>query len=119
MCVVSARLVEKAKERGVNAGGDKSPFKVKGPVRLPTRRLRITCRKSPCGEGIHPIFLSLFFLLTLPRILLLFFCVFFSKNAKFLKRKIAILFFYKHQHKTKHKKQNNTMVFETTIIINQ
>jgi len=24
---------------------------VKGPVRLPTKVLRITCRKTPCGEG--------------------------------------------------------------------
>ncbi|KAI3657791.1 hypothetical protein MP638_000762 [Amoeboaphelidium occidentale] len=26
-------------------------LKVKGPVRLPTKFLRITTRKSPCGEG--------------------------------------------------------------------
>jgi len=26
-------------------------LRVKGPVRLPTRTLRITCRKTPCGEG--------------------------------------------------------------------
>ncbi|KAB7503451.1 Feline leukemia virus subgroup C receptor-related protein 2 [Armadillidium nasatum] len=26
-------------------------LKVKGPVRLPTRKLRITTRKTPCGEG--------------------------------------------------------------------
>jgi small subunit ribosomal protein S20e len=24
---------------------------VKGPVRMPTKTLRITCRKTPCGEG--------------------------------------------------------------------
>ena len=27
--------------------------KVKGPVRLPTKTLRITTRKSPCGEGTN------------------------------------------------------------------
>ena len=26
-------------------------LRVRGPVRLPTRTLRITCRKTPCGEG--------------------------------------------------------------------
>lgn len=26
-------------------------LKVKGPVRLPTKVLRITTRKTPCGEG--------------------------------------------------------------------
>jgi len=26
-------------------------LQVKGPVRLPTKVLRITTRKSPCGEG--------------------------------------------------------------------
>jgi small subunit ribosomal protein S20e len=25
--------------------------KVKGPIRMPTKTLRITCRKTPCGEG--------------------------------------------------------------------
>lgn len=25
--------------------------KVKGPVRMPTKKLRITTRKTPCGEG--------------------------------------------------------------------
>ena len=24
---------------------------MKGPVRMPTKTLRITCRKTPCGEG--------------------------------------------------------------------
>ena len=28
-------------------------LKVKGPVRLPTKTLRITTRKSPCGEGTN------------------------------------------------------------------
>jgi small subunit ribosomal protein S20e len=28
-------------------------MRVKGPVPLPTRRLRITTRKSPCGEGTN------------------------------------------------------------------
>lgn len=29
----------------------KEDVKVVGPIRLPTKRLDITCRKSPCGEG--------------------------------------------------------------------
>lgn len=28
-------------------------LKVRGPVRMPTRILRITTRKSPCGEGTN------------------------------------------------------------------
>eukprot|EP00826_Nyctotherus_ovalis_P017051 TRINITY_DN14984_c0_g1_i3.p2 TRINITY_DN14984_c0_g1~~TRINITY_DN14984_c0_g1_i3.p2 ORF type:complete len:116 (-),score=45.40 TRINITY_DN14984_c0_g1_i3:8-355(-) len=26
-------------------------YKFRGPVRIPTKTLRITCRKTPCGEG--------------------------------------------------------------------
>lgn len=29
----------------------KKKLKVKGPVRMPTKTLRITTRKTPCGEG--------------------------------------------------------------------
>jgi len=32
-------------------GAKDQRLKVKGPVRLPTKVLRITTRKSPCGEG--------------------------------------------------------------------
>ena len=39
---VSAALIEAAKKKDVQ---------VKGPVRMPTKVLRITTRKSPCGEG--------------------------------------------------------------------
>ena len=37
-----------------SSGGakDKS-LKVKGPVRIPTKVLHITTRKSPCGEGTN------------------------------------------------------------------
>ena len=41
--IVTSRLVAQAK---------KEQLTVKGPVRLPTERLRITTRKSPCGEGV-------------------------------------------------------------------
>lgn len=34
----------------IKSAKDKS-LKVKGPVRLPTKVLRITTRKTPCGEG--------------------------------------------------------------------
>ncbi|KAI9139469.1 40S ribosomal protein S20 [Paraphysoderma sedebokerense] len=34
----------------INRAKDKQ-LKVKGPVRLPTKVLRITTRKTPCGEG--------------------------------------------------------------------
>ncbi|KAB7495856.1 40S ribosomal protein S20 [Armadillidium nasatum] len=32
-------------------GAKEEKLKVKGPVRLPTKILRITTRKTPCGEG--------------------------------------------------------------------
>jgi len=34
-------------------GAKDQKLKVKGPVRLPTKFLRITTRKSPCGEGTN------------------------------------------------------------------
>jgi hypothetical protein len=33
-------------------GAKDQRLKVKGPVRMPTKVLRITTRKSPCGEGM-------------------------------------------------------------------
>ncbi|KAB0375101.1 hypothetical protein FD755_013593 [Muntiacus reevesi] len=39
---VCADLIRGAKEKNL---------KVKGPVRMPTKTLRITTRKIPCGEG--------------------------------------------------------------------
>jgi small subunit ribosomal protein S20e len=40
--IVSSDLIQRAKDK---------QLKVKGPVRLPTKVLRITTRKSPCGNG--------------------------------------------------------------------
>merc|ERR1712029_1182011 len=34
-------------------GASSKGLKVRGPVRLPTKTLRITTRKSPCGEGTN------------------------------------------------------------------
>mmetsp|Transcript_431 Transcript_431/g.1123 ORF Transcript_431/g.1123 Transcript_431/m.1123 type:complete len:120 (+) Transcript_431:123-482(+) len=34
-------------------GSKEKNLKVKGPVRMPTKRLTITTRKSPCGEGTN------------------------------------------------------------------
>jgi small subunit ribosomal protein S20e len=41
---VCADLIKGAKDK---------QLKVKGPVRMPTKVLRITTRKSPCGEGTN------------------------------------------------------------------
>eukprot|EP01123_Difflugia_compressa_P014676 TRINITY_DN7902_c0_g1_i1.p1 TRINITY_DN7902_c0_g1~~TRINITY_DN7902_c0_g1_i1.p1 ORF type:complete len:132 (-),score=27.83 TRINITY_DN7902_c0_g1_i1:69-464(-) len=41
---VCAELIREAKAQNL---------KVKGPVRMPTKILRITTRKSPCGEGTN------------------------------------------------------------------
>jgi len=38
----STDLIHRAKDKNL---------RVKGPVRLPTKVLKITTRKSPCGEG--------------------------------------------------------------------
>lgn len=32
---------------------EKTGVRMKGPIPLPTKRLRITTRKTPCGEGSH------------------------------------------------------------------
>lgn len=42
LATVSANLVRNAKAQ---------QLQVKGPVRMPTKTLRITTRKTPCGEG--------------------------------------------------------------------
>ena len=34
-------------------GAKDKRLKVKGPVRMPTKTLRLTVRKSPCGEGTN------------------------------------------------------------------
>ncbi|KAH0610541.1 uncharacterized protein LAJ45_03373 [Morchella importuna] len=39
---VTSDLIERAKSK---------QLRVKGPVRLPTRVLKVTTRKTPCGEG--------------------------------------------------------------------
>jgi small subunit ribosomal protein S20e len=48
----NVRSLEKVCGDLVKGAKDKQ-LKVKGPVRMPTRRLRITTRKSPCGEGTN------------------------------------------------------------------
>jgi ribosomal protein uS10 len=40
--IVCKRLIDTANNSGVT---------VKGPIRIPTKVLRITTRKTPCGEG--------------------------------------------------------------------
>ena len=39
---VCSELIERAKVKDL---------RVKGPVRLPTKNLKVTTRKTPCGEG--------------------------------------------------------------------
>lgn len=34
-------------------GAKDKDLRVKGPVRMPTKTLRVTTRKSPCGEGTN------------------------------------------------------------------
>ena len=53
LLLVCADLVRGAKDKRL---------RVKGPVRMPTKVLLITTRKSPCGEGIY-ILSSLFIIM--------------------------------------------------------
>jgi small subunit ribosomal protein S20e len=46
----NVRNLEKVCEDLVRGAREKD-LKVKGPIRMPTKRLRITTRKTPCGEG--------------------------------------------------------------------
>ncbi|XP_011175639.1 40S ribosomal protein S20 [Solenopsis invicta] len=46
----NVRSLEKVCAELIN-GAKKQKLKVKGPVRMPTKILRITTRKTPCGEG--------------------------------------------------------------------
>ncbi|KZS92359.1 40S ribosomal protein S20 [Sistotremastrum niveocremeum HHB9708] len=46
----NVRNLEKFCADLVNRANDKQ-LRVKGPVRLPTKVLKITTRKTPCGEG--------------------------------------------------------------------
>merc|ERR1711976_767199 len=39
-----SEIIRRAKEMG---------YETKGPVRIPTKILRVTTRKSPCGEGTN------------------------------------------------------------------
>ena len=44
-CQVCADLIRGAR--------DEKGLKVRGPIRMPTKVLRLTVRKSPCGEGTN------------------------------------------------------------------
>ena len=46
----NVKNLEKVCNDLIKGARDKN-LRVSGPVRLPTRTLRITCRKTPCGEG--------------------------------------------------------------------
>ena len=46
----NVKSLEKVCADLIKGAKDKS-LKVKGPVRMPTKTLRITTRKTPCGEG--------------------------------------------------------------------
>jgi len=44
--------LEKICKEIVKRGKEKN-LKIKGPVRIPTKKIKITTRKSPCGEGTN------------------------------------------------------------------
>jgi small subunit ribosomal protein S10 len=39
--------------REIKGIADKTGVKTKGPIPLPTKKLKVVTRKSPCGEGTH------------------------------------------------------------------
>ena len=47
-----SNLVKEAKIRQQNIEGSEK-VQIKGPVRMPTKRLKICTRKSPCGNGTN------------------------------------------------------------------
>jgi len=47
----NVKSLEKVCADLIKGAKDQKLLKVKGPVRLPTKVLKITTRKSPCGEG--------------------------------------------------------------------
>merc|ERR1712242_30093 len=53
----NAKAVDKAcaeicsRAKAINQRGQDAQIKIKGPRPMPTRRMRITTRKTPCGEG--------------------------------------------------------------------
>lgn len=49
-------------------GAKTKDLKVKGPVRMPTKVLHITTRKSPCGEGIIDMTLQICFIISLKQV---------------------------------------------------
>ena len=49
---LNTKALEATCSQIINASKDHE-FRVKGPVRIPTKTLRITTRKSPCGEGTN------------------------------------------------------------------
>merc|ERR1712173_289429 len=46
-----AEIVSRAKAINARANESGASIKIKGPRPMPTRRMRITTRKTPCGEG--------------------------------------------------------------------
>merc|ERR1712076_109171 len=53
----NAKAVDKScseicsRAKAINSRGQDAQIKIKGPRPMPTRRMRITTRKTPCGEG--------------------------------------------------------------------
>eukprot|EP01067_Filipodium_phascolosomae_P005478 Filipodium_phascolosomae@DN3558_c0_g1_i1.p1 len=52
MTSTNLKAVEEVATELVSAA-KKQSIQVRGPARMPTKRLKITARKSPCGEGTN------------------------------------------------------------------
>ena len=76
LLLVCADLVRGAKDKRL---------RVKGPVRMPTKVLHITTRKSPCGEGIFFTLSTLVIMVNLPLLFSAFHSCSLLANVSFLK----------------------------------
>merc|ERR1711981_1231132 len=50
-CSEMVNRAKKQNQKGGNTDSGSALIKIKGPRPMPTRRMRITTRKTPCGEG--------------------------------------------------------------------
>jgi small subunit ribosomal protein S20e len=50
-CIKLANIEQVTNEIIRNAKDKGDQIKLKGPVRMPNKNLRISCRRTPCGEG--------------------------------------------------------------------
>ena len=53
--IIASRKIKSLEKicKNIISKGKEKNLKIKGPVKIPTKILKITTRKSPCGEGTN------------------------------------------------------------------